>query len=112
MRPRPAQQSVCATRDSLGKSSLGVGGQGLRARVVKGAACLTSVAVAGRQISFRPYVLRPPVLFAGYRMGDMPTAGLRAFPWDITETKALLNNAYDFPRPKYRAAINNGWNPS
>ena len=64
-----------------------------------------------RQIKFGPYNLRPPVLFAGYRMGDVPTAGLRSFPWDITETEALLINAYDFTRPKYQAVINNGWHP-
>lgn len=65
-----------------------------------------------RQIAFGPFSLRPPVLFAGYRMGDMPTCGLRAFPWDITETEALLINAYDFTRPKYQTIINNGWNPT
>jgi queuine/archaeosine tRNA-ribosyltransferase len=65
-----------------------------------------------RQIAFGPWSLRPPVLFAGYRMGDVPTCGLRTFPWDITETEALLINAYDFTRPKYQAIINNGWNPS
>jgi len=66
----------------------------------------------GRQIDFGPYNLRPPVLFAGYRMGDMPTSGLRTFPWDITETEALLINAYDFTKPKYDAVIRNGWQPT
>jgi tRNA-guanine family transglycosylase len=52
------------------------------------------------------------MLFAGYRMGDMPTSGLREFPWDITETEALLINAYDFTKPKYNAVIQNGWQPT
>jgi len=94
---------VCATRASLG--------QGLRWRDPTERACSTLIAYSGRKIDFGPYSLRPPVLFAGYRMGDMPTAGLRAFPWDITETEALLINAYDFTRPKYQAVINNGWHP-
>ncbi|MFB3918344.1 MAG: hypothetical protein ACE14M_16560 [Terriglobales bacterium] len=63
-------------------------------------------------ITFGPYTLHPPVLFAGYRMGDVPTAGLRTFPWEITETKALLINAYDFTKPKYNVIIQNGWAPS
>ncbi len=65
-----------------------------------------------RTIPFGPYFLRPPVLFAGYRMGDVPTAGLRHFPWEATETQALLINAYDFTKPKYKAVIQNGWAPS
>ena len=63
-------------------------------------------------IRFGPYGLRPPVLFAGYRMGDVPTAGLRKFPWDMTGTEALLINAYDFTKPKYKKVIENGWNLS
>ena len=43
-------------------------------------------------------------------MGDVPTAGLRSFPWDLTATEALLINAYDFTKPKYKAVIENGWN--
>ncbi len=64
-----------------------------------------------RTIDFGPYQLQPPVLFAGYRMGDVPTAGLRSFPWKLTGTEALLINAYDFTRPKYKRVIENGWNP-
>ncbi len=65
-----------------------------------------------RTIRFGPYQLQPPLLFAGYRMGDVPTAGLRHFPWDATETEALLINAYDFTKPKYSAVIQNGWVPA
>jgi len=68
---------------------------------------------AGRKtisIPFGPYRLRLPVLFAGYRMGDVPTAGLRKFPWALTGTEALLINAYDFTKPKYKQVIENGWN--
>ena len=35
-------------------------------------------------------------IFASYRIGDFPRAGLKFHPWDITETKAILINAYDF----------------
>lgn len=68
---------------------------------------------AGRKttsIPFGPFRLRPPILFAGYRMGDVPTAGLHTFPWDLTGTEALLINAYDFTKPKYKHVIENGWN--
>src|SRR5262249_24945229 len=33
-------------------------------------------------------------------------------PWAITETEALLINAFDFQRPKYQPVINNGWSPA
>ncbi len=65
-----------------------------------------------KSIVFGPYQLQLPLLFASYRMGDVPTAGLRGFPWEMTETKALLINAYDFTKPKYNAIIQNGWAPS
>ena len=55
--------------------------------------------------------LAVPTLFASYRLGDHPSAGLRFLPWEITETEALLINAYDFTRPKYASLINNGWRP-
>jgi len=35
-------------------------------------------------------------IFASYRIGDFPRAGLKFHPWEITETKAILINAYDF----------------
>lgn len=55
--------------------------------------------------------LLSPTLFASYRLGDHPTSGLRHFPWKLTQTEALLINAYDFTRPKYRKWLNNGWQP-
>src|ERR1700682_5400445 len=104
MMPRPVQLSVRATENS----------GPLNFRLERFGAPMDSASVVeeGRQIDFGPHNLRPPVLFAGYRMGDMPTSGLRAFPWDITETEALLINAYDFTKPKYHAVIQNGWHPA
>jgi len=64
-----------------------------------------------RTITFGKHKLVTPTLFASYRMGDYPTAGLKLFPWAFTETEAILINAYDFKRPKYEAIINNGWSP-
>ena len=39
--------------------------------------------------------LETPNLFASYRIGDYPLAGLRLPPWDMTGTQAILVNAYD-----------------
>ncbi len=36
-----------------------------------------------------------PNLFASYRIGDFPRAGLAFHPWKITGTQALLVNAFD-----------------
>lgn len=40
--------------------------------------------------------LETPNLFASYRIGDYPRAGLRRSPWEMTGTQAILVNAYDF----------------
>jgi tRNA-guanine family transglycosylase len=64
-----------------------------------------------KKIPFGSHTILSPTLFASYRMGDFPVAGLKFHPWEITDTEALLINAYDFMRPKYRAVINNGWDP-
>ena len=40
--------------------------------------------------------LEIPNLFASYRIGDHPRAGLRLSPWEMTGTQAILVNAYDF----------------
>jgi queuine/archaeosine tRNA-ribosyltransferase len=63
-------------------------------------------------ISFGKHKLCAPALFASYRLGDCPWAGLRFLPWDMTETEALLINAYDFTRPKFRSILNDGWHPA
>ena len=51
-----------------------------------------------------PNVPRPPIfssrletpnLFASYRIGDYPRAGLRCHPWEVTDTQAVLLNAFD-----------------
>lgn len=39
--------------------------------------------------------LETPNLFASYRIGDYPHAGLRRPPWEMTGTQAILVNAYD-----------------
>lgn len=65
-----------------------------------------------RRFRFGKFELQKPTLFASYRLGDFPSAGLLNFPWEMTGTEALLINAYDFLRPKFKAAINNGWNPA
>ena len=39
--------------------------------------------------------LEVPNLFTGYRIGDYPRAGLRLAPWEITNTQAVLVNAFD-----------------
>ena len=53
--------------------------------------------------------LATPAVLAGYRIKDFPRAGLRFHPWKITETSAILLNAYDLianPRTcKYTAEI-------
>ncbi len=36
-----------------------------------------------------------PGLFASYRIGDYPSAGLRCHPWRLTQTKGILLNAFD-----------------
>ena len=113
MMPRPAPQSVRATETFLSNSSAAfLNGQGFHLGRSGAPMDSSSVVDEGRKIDFGPYSLWPPVLFAGYRMGDMPTSGLLDFPWDITETEALLINAYDFTKPKYNAVIQNGWQPT
>lgn len=53
--------------------------------------------------------LAVPAIFAGYRIKDFPNAGLRFHPWKLTETTAILLNAYDLlanPRTcKYMSEI-------
>ena len=39
--------------------------------------------------------LETPNLFASYRIGDFPRAGLRCYPWKMTNTQAILLNAFD-----------------
>ena len=39
--------------------------------------------------------IETPALFASYRIGDFPRAGLRCYPWNITRTQAVLVNAFD-----------------
>ena len=39
--------------------------------------------------------IETPALFASYRIGDYPRAGLRFHPWNITSTQAVLVNAFD-----------------
>ena len=39
--------------------------------------------------------IETPALFASYRIGDFPRAGLLCHPWKITDTQAVLLNAFD-----------------
>ena len=39
--------------------------------------------------------IETPALFASYRIGDYPRAGLRYHPWNITNTQTVLLNAFD-----------------
>ena len=39
--------------------------------------------------------LELPNLFASYRIGDYPRAGLLCYPWKMTNTQAVLLNAFD-----------------
>ena len=39
--------------------------------------------------------LELPNLFASYRIGDHPQAGLHCYPWEMTGTQAILLNAFD-----------------
>ena len=39
--------------------------------------------------------IKTPALFASYRIGDFPRAGLHFYPWNITRTQAVLVNAFD-----------------
>jgi len=62
-----------------------------------------------RIISVGPHRLRVPIFFASYRLGDYPTSGLKRLPWRMTNTEAVLINAYDFRSRKHTAWLNNGW---
>ncbi|MFN3385042.1 MAG: hypothetical protein ACK42Y_00445 [Candidatus Thermochlorobacter sp.] len=62
-----------------------------------------------KDVPFGPYTLKTPAIFASYRLGDYPGAGLKSHPWSITETEALLINAFDFTRPKFKKHLENGW---
>lgn len=48
-----------------------------------------------REVHVRQKKLHTPNLFASYRLGDVTMTGLKFFPWKITDTQAVLVNAYD-----------------
>ena len=50
---------------------------------------------ATRASVFSRVSLDTPNLFASYRIGDYPHAGLRHPPWEMTGTQAILVNAFD-----------------
>ena len=50
---------------------------------------------ATRSFVFSRVPLETPNLFASYRIGDYPHAGLLHPPWEMTETQAVLVNAFD-----------------
>ena len=39
--------------------------------------------------------IETPALFASYRIGDRQQAGLRRYPWEMTDTQGILLNAFD-----------------
>ena len=51
-------------------------------------------------------------IFASYRIGDFPRAGLKFHPWEITNTEAVLVNAYDFIANPRTTKIAREWQQS
>ena len=47
--------------------------------------------------------LETPNLFASYRIYDYPRAGLRCHPWKMTDTQAILLNAFDLGQAATKA---------
>lgn len=54
-----------------------------------------------KKVSLNGKRLETPNIFASYRLGDYPNAGLKCLPWKEIEVDALLINAYDFLKPRY-----------
>ena len=44
---------------------------------------------------FGAWKIETPALFASYRIGDRQQAGLRRYPWKMTDTQGILLNAFD-----------------
>jgi queuine/archaeosine tRNA-ribosyltransferase len=51
--------------------------------------------VPAKEKSIGSKTLAVPNLFASYRLGDFPRAGLHFHPWKVTGTQGLLLNAFD-----------------
>ena len=51
--------------------------------------------MASRILTIGKSQIETPALFASYRIRDYPQAGLRCHPWKMTNTQALLLNAFD-----------------
>ena len=51
--------------------------------------------MAPRTFTIGASQIETPALFASYRIRDYPRAGLRCHPWEMTDTQALLLNAFD-----------------
>jgi len=49
--------------------------------------------------------IETPALFASYRIGDFPRAGLLYHPWKVTGTEAVLVNAFDLLANKKRKRL-------
>lgn len=58
-----------------------------------------------RVLPFGSHTIVSPSIFASYRLGDFPTAGLKSIPWSMTETSAILASAYDFARPRFATQL-------
>lgn len=66
-----------------------------------------------RLLRFGRRQLVSPSIFASYRLGDHPTAGLKSIPWELTNTAAVLVNAYDFTRRRFANRLaEDGWSLS
>lgn len=51
--------------------------------------------MSSRTLTIGASQIETPALFASYRVRDYPQAGLRCHPWKMTNTQALLLNAFD-----------------
>ena len=51
--------------------------------------------MTSRTLTIGTSQIETPALFASYRIRDYPQAGLRCHPWKMTNTQALLLNAFD-----------------
>ena len=63
------------------------------------------IVITIKNINLNGKRIETPNLFVSYRVGDYPSAGLKCLPWNEIEIEALLVNAYDFLKPKYRQLL-------
>jgi len=61
--------------------------------------------ITTKNINLNGKRIETPNLFASYRMGDYPSAGLKCLPWNEIKIEALLINSYDFLKPRHRQLL-------